>query len=113
MKIIERTVSGLPILEVVGRLDLTSVPNLRFELLNRLNEADSGSILLIDLRGVPFMDSSGIATLIEGRKVALTRDLSLRLFGLGDQVEQLFELAGLARAFEIFADESSAIRGVP
>jgi anti-sigma B factor antagonist len=113
MKIVERTVSGMAILEVVGRLDLTSVPNLRSELLARLGEAEKGAILLIDLSGVPFMDSSGIATLIEGRKLSLEKGLSLRLFGLGEQVQQLFELAGLAPAFEIFVDEAAAIAGLP
>ena len=111
MKITERTVSDVVILAVAGRLDLTSVPNLRSELLARLGEAEKGSILVIDLLGVPFMDSSGIATLIEGRKISLERGLSLRLFGLGEQVQQLFELAGLAPAFEIFADEAAAIAG--
>ena len=113
MKIVERMVSGLAVLEVAGRLDLTSVPSLRSELLFRLGEAEKGSILLIDLSAVPFMDSSGIATLIEGRQVALERGLSMRLFGLGEQVNQLFELAGLAPAFEIFADETAAIAGHP
>jgi len=89
------------------RLDAHNSPDLKAEM-NRL--FDSGSInLLIDLKEVRFIDSSGLGVLVSGFKNASTRHGSIKLSGLQTQVKSMFELTRLHRVFDIFATTDDAL----
>ena len=87
------------IVSLKGRLTIESSPSLRDRLLTVLHRPSLES-LTIDLVGVPYMDCSGIATLIEALKVARARNKTLRLSGLQDRVHYLLEVTGLLRLFQ-------------
>lgn len=82
-----------------GRLDIDSSPALRDRLLTTLRE-QSAKTVIIDLMRVSYIDSSGIATLIEGLKVARIRQITLRLQGLQGRLLHLFETTGVLALFE-------------
>jgi anti-sigma B factor antagonist len=56
-----------------------------------------------------YMDSSGIATLVEGMQNCMKKGIRLRLFELSPQVRDVFELARLASVFEIYPTKKEAV----
>jgi anti-sigma B factor antagonist len=87
------------ILRLRGRLTIDSSPAFRDHLLAVLG-GQSAQALVIDMSGVSYLDVSGIATLVEGLKIARNRQNSLRLTGLQERVLHLFEFTGLLDLFE-------------
>ena len=84
-----------------GRIFIESSPALRDRLLAILERA-SPSALTIDLSEVPYIDLSGIATLVEALKMALARKTEMKLTGLHDRPRYLLEITGLLPLFEAY-----------
>jgi anti-sigma B factor antagonist len=82
-----------------GRLTIDSSPELRKQLLAMLY-GQTLENLSIDLSGVPYMDLSGVATLLETLRVARGRNTGLQLKGLHDRPRYLLEVTGLLSLFE-------------
>ena len=82
-----------------GRLTIDSSPALRDRLLEILHR-ETLQELTIDLSDVPYMDLSGVATLLETLKVARGRNTALQLKGLHDRPRYLLEVTGLLSLFE-------------
>jgi len=89
------------------RLDAHNSDELKAEM-NRIFELGTKDILL-DLKEVRFIDSSGLGVLVSGFKNASTRQGSLRLCGLQTQVKSMFELTRLHRVFDIFQTVDEAL----
>ncbi len=64
--------------------------------------------LVVDLAQVPYMDSSGVATLVDAMQQARKAQSSLVLCGLQDKVRSIFEITRLDRVFPIAADRVEA-----
>lgn len=90
-----------------GEIDLTGSPVLRMEL--RKAQTDRPARLIIDLSGVPYMDSSGVATLVEAMQIARRNNTRLVLCSLRDKVRSIFEIARLDTVFSIAADADAAM----
>ena len=86
-------------LSLCGRLNIDSSPALRDRLLAML-QAQSPSALIVDFSNVSYVDSSGIATLIEGLKMARQRQTTLCVQGLQGRLFHLFEVTGMSTLFE-------------
>lgn len=67
-----------------------------------------GVNLLIDLKNIRFIDSSGLGALVSGFKNATTSHGTLKLSSLQPQVKSMFELTRLHRVFEIFPSSAEA-----
>jgi len=89
------------------RLDAHNSEELKAEM-NRLF-ASGAKELIVDLKDVRFIDSSGLGVLVSGFKNASTRQGSLRLAGLQTQVKSMFELTRLHRVFDIFQTVDEAL----
>jgi anti-sigma B factor antagonist len=89
------------------RLDAHNSADLKTEM-NRLFEAGTVN-LIIDLKEVRFIDSSGLGVLVSGFKNASTRHGSIKLSGLQTQVKSMFELTRLHRVFDIFTTADDAL----
>jgi len=97
---IQMTCQGdLCILELGGELDYHSSPELR-EKLNSLVTKQTPKIL-VNLKGVEYMDSSGIATFVEAFQKTKRYQGRLILVALTDTVRGVFEIAKLDSIFEI------------
>ncbi|MEQ9617441.1 MAG: STAS domain-containing protein [Phycisphaerales bacterium] len=57
--------------------------------------------VVVDLDGVPYMDSSGVATLVEGMQIARKQSVALVLCRLQPRVRSIFEIARLDKVFTI------------
>ena len=82
-----------------GRLTIDSSPLLRDRLLALLH-GETLEKLTLDLSDVPYMDVSGVATLLEALKIARARKTRLELTGLHDRPRYLLEVTGLLSLFE-------------
>jgi anti-sigma B factor antagonist len=89
------------------RLDAHNSNDLKVEM-NRLFEGGTRD-LLVDLKEVRFIDSSGLGVLVSGFKNASTHQGSIKLCGLQTQVKSMFELTRLHRVFDIFQTIDEAL----
>lgn len=90
-----------------GEIDLNASPVLRQEL-KRVGTARPQR-LIVNLAGVPYMDSSGVATLVEAMQQARKNSSKLVLCGMQDKVRSIFEIARLDTVFTIVADVDTAM----
>ena len=89
------------------RLDAHNSGELKAEMLKLFDEGKNN--ILIDLKDVRFVDSSGLGSLVSGFKNASARNGNLKLCGLQPQVKSMFELTRLHRVFEIFPAVDEAL----
>jgi anti-sigma B factor antagonist len=101
-----RIEKGTTIVDVVGQIDLGNSPALRKTLLDSLKGADR---LAINMIAVKYIDSSGIASLLEVLKQARQSKKRLVLFGLTASVSQVLQLTRLTGVFEIHDNEEQAL----
>jgi len=83
-----------------GRLSIESSPDLRDHLLAMLRRQSPPETIAIDLAAVSYMDTSGIATLIEGLKIARIGGIAMRLHGLQGRLLHLFQATGIGSLFD-------------
>jgi anti-sigma B factor antagonist len=91
--------NGATVLRPKGDIDLSRAPSLRVHLSQA--QRDHPDRLIIDLADVPYMDSSGVATLVEAMQVARRQGGKLILCQLQDKVRSIFEIARLDMVFTI------------
>jgi len=87
-------------------IDLHRSPQLKQEISAIIDRRPA--CILVDLSRVSYMDSSGLAVLVEALQRLAGNGGKLGLFGLGQSVRHIFEIARLDQVFQIFPDESAA-----
>jgi anti-sigma B factor antagonist len=88
------------VVRLTGRIDVDSSPDLRDRLRTLLAEEALPQTIIIDLAGVPYIETSGVATLIESLRIARHHQISFRLQGLSGAALRLFEVTGVLALFE-------------
>jgi len=83
-----------------GRIDVDSSSALRDFLLAILSAEPLPRAITVDLAGVPYIETSGIATLIEALRNARRHQTTFCLQGLSGSVLRLFEVTGVLALFE-------------
>lgn len=97
------------VITVIGDIDLYTSPDLR-KAITKLAKKKT-SPLVVDLKQVDYMDSSGVATLVEGLQLTARYDGSFRVASLNEGVREVFELARLDKVFDIYDDLDQALVG--
>lgn len=87
-----------PVLAVTGELDIGSAPVLR-EALLRLLGGDTVDDVVLDLSGVSFVDSSGLAVLLMGARRWGASEARMLVRSASPTVQRLLDLTGVRRAF--------------
>ncbi|MFG0284278.1 MAG: STAS domain-containing protein [Phycisphaerales bacterium JB039] len=95
------------ILSPEGDVDLSASPSLRLRLREALEQRPAR--LVVNLGGVDYMDSSGVATLVEGLQIARRASTTLVLANLRDRVRSVFEIARLDTVFTIVGTVDEAM----
>lgn len=72
-------------------------------------ETSQDTSLLVDMKGVEFMDSAGLMALIEAFRLAQDKQRALSICSVTPPVRMLFELTQLDRVFTIFESQDSFI----
>ena len=89
-----------------GDVDLNRAPEIRRLLLDCVAR---GLDVLVDLSGVTYIDSSGIASLVEALQEAGKNGTGLGLVAVSDDARKVFELARLDKVFAIHLDLDTAL----
>jgi anti-anti-sigma factor len=89
---------GDHVLLVQGEVDMESAPRLLDEIQHGLKR---GARTVVDLAGVAYIDSSGIAVLVQGLKTAMKRGTEFVLRAPSAQVAAVLKLAQLQQLFRI------------
>jgi anti-sigma B factor antagonist len=103
-----RQLQGFTILDVTGDIDLAHSPTMRKALLGEIKEKKTPKLCL-NLKNVRYIDSSGIASLVEGLKASRDTGSRLILFGLSQTVREVMQLSRLQKIFEIYDNEEQAL----
>jgi anti-sigma B factor antagonist len=108
----EKIAAGF-LFKLKGDVDMNTSSDVRNALGELFKQGASGmKALFIDLSQVRYMDSSGIATLVEVMQTCRKKGARLGLVELSPPVRDVFELARLATVFEIFPTIDDAIKGL-
>jgi anti-sigma B factor antagonist len=109
MEIATRQAGDATIVDVVGDITLYNSPEVRKVLLGLLREKRVPRVI-VNMKSVKYIDSAGVASLVEGLKVS--RDLKSRfaLYGLSPAAREVLELTRLNKIFEIHDSEEEALR---
>ena len=89
------------------RLDAHNSGDLKIEM-QKIFE-DGKKNLLVEMKEVRFIDSSGLGALVSGFKNATSHHGNMKLASLQPQVKSMFELTRLHRVFEIFGSVPEAL----
>lgn len=99
--------SGYAIVRLTGDVDLSCSPDARKAILASLTQ---GQHTLVDLSGVSYIDSSGVASLVEGFQTARKKTLRFGLIGVSEAAMSVLELARLDQVFPIHADLAARLK---
>jgi anti-sigma B factor antagonist len=110
MDISTRQSGTATIVDVVGDITLYNSPQVRKVLLELLKDKKAPRVI-VNLERVRYIDSAGVASLVDGLK--LSRDLksTFALFGLSRTAREVLELTRLIKVFEVYNTEEEALRG--
>jgi stage II sporulation protein AA (anti-sigma F factor antagonist) len=101
---------GVRILRVAGELDLGNAARVGEVLGAR---ADAPAAVVIELREVTFMDSTGVRELLEARRLTEESGGRLALLAPSRPVQRVLELSKLIEVFEVIADLDDLAAGAP
>ena len=97
------------VVHVKGDIDLKTSPELRGAILDLFAKRGQERVVL-DLTGVNYLDSSGIASLVEGLQEAKKHHARFILCGLNEAPRHVLELTRLAKVFEIVNTVEEALK---
>lgn len=109
MEISARYNGETAIVDIVGDITLFNSPEVRKTLLGLLKDKQVPA-LLVNMKGVRYVDSSGVASLVEGLKVSRDRKSRFALCSLSRGAREVLELTRLTRVFEIHENEEETLR---
>lgn len=99
--------AGATLAVIAGEVEMVSVP----QLTRRLNEIELGEppVLILDMRGVTFLDSSGLSTLVSWQRQLRDRGGQLRVV-CGARIHKLFRVTNMDQVLRAFADVDAALQ---
>ncbi len=110
MEISEQKVEEIPVVTIKGDIDLESSPKLREFL--KPKSTQKCARLLLDFSNVDYIDSSGLATLIEYFQEIQGFGGKLALSALSPRVQNVFEIVRLQEIFSLHRDQKSALESL-
>lgn len=102
--------TSVKVLEPSGILDGIRGNQLRREISDIV--ANNVKIVLIDLKDVKFIDSSGLGALVSSMQIIRNANAKLFLCSVSDQVKMLFQLTKMDRLFQSFDDQADFCRQI-
>ena len=109
MKVELATQAHYTIISLAGDVDMQYSPLAREQILKNLKKNQH---VLVDLSSVTYIDSSGVASLVEGYQLAKNSKLEFGLIGVSNKAMQVFKLARLDQVFEIHASVDERVRHI-
>jgi anti-sigma B factor antagonist len=96
---------GYIVASLCGDVDLASFPQTREAILDSLEKGD----LLVDLSEVDYLDSSGVASLVEGYQISKDKARRFGLVSVSRPALSVIQLAHLDKVFPIYSNVQEAV----
>jgi anti-sigma B factor antagonist len=109
IQVTNRQIVDVIVIDVVGRITLGEGASALREMIRGL-VAKGNKKILLNLSDVSYIDSSGIGELVSGFTSVTNQGGVLKLLGLTKRVKDLLQITKLYTVFEVFDDETSAVR---
>lgn len=94
----------MEVIKLSGTLDSKQANEMRQRVVEYVQAG--AKLVIIDLKDVGFIDSSGLGALVMSLKEVKTAGSEMFLLSLGEQPRMLFELTGVDSVFQVFADQA-------
>jgi anti-sigma B factor antagonist len=107
VEIEQRKTDQAVILRASGEVDMKTSPELRRHLIALVGE--KAKWIIINLDGVGYIDSSGLATIVECLQGVKKYSGRLSLTGMNDNIKDIFVMTRLDTIFEVFKTEEDAL----
>ncbi|MGD0426372.1 MAG: STAS domain-containing protein [Candidatus Acidiferrales bacterium] len=111
MNISTRQSGHATVVDINGDVTLYNSPEIRKTLMDALNKKGTNRVVM-NMSGVNYIDSAGVASLVEGLKLARTLKSGFALYGLNKHPREVLELTRLIKVFEIYDNETEAVNGI-
>jgi anti-sigma B factor antagonist len=108
LKLTDRDVDGVTVVSLDGRIVLGEESSALREKVKALL-AEGKKKLVLDLKNVGMIDSSGLGALVAAHSTATTAGASLRLSSLSERSNQLLQMTKLLTVFEVSKTEADAV----
>lgn len=107
MNVFCEQVNGCLVVRIEGDIVVPHTEQLRDFLMEKIE--DGSSDMLLDFSRVPYIDSSAISTLLSLLQSARRQDGDIRLTGINDRIEALFEQVGLKHVFRYYESREKGL----
>lgn len=107
MEITQKFNNSIPILEIRGEVDLYNAKDLK-EMIDQLIQQGKYKIV-INLKEVPFMDSSGIGTLVTSMYKLQKYGGNLKVANIHGSVAKVFKMTNINSSIEVYGNEDDAV----
>jgi anti-anti-sigma factor len=109
MRIVERRIGDVTILQLIGRLELETGDLLLRDTINHL--VDAGQVkLVLDMKEVSRLDSAGIGMLVSKYLTARRAGGMIKILHPNERTDHLMDITKLTTVFEVYEDEESAVK---
>ena len=109
MEIAERKVSDVTILDLSGKMTLGEGDEMLKQTINNLLAAGNKKLVL-NLEGVPYIDSAGLGEVVRTHTTVSRQGGSLKLQNLTKRIEDLLSITKLLTVFDTYDSEAEAIK---
>jgi anti-sigma B factor antagonist len=106
-----RQAGQVSVVEVSGKLTSLESGALSNSIAQLLKEGRKQ--ILLNLKGLTYLDSSGIGELVRTYLSVIKRDGEMKVVGLTDKAEEILKITKLYQVFQEFQDETSALQSFP
>jgi anti-sigma B factor antagonist len=97
------------VVDLNGDITLRTTPQVRKVLLGLFRDKHAQRVV-VNMNAVRYIDSAGVASLVEALRVSRDLKSGFALFGLSKAARQVLELTRLTRVFEIHQNEQEALQ---
>lgn len=101
--------AGAVVVTAGGEVDMLTSPQLRTVVLEQFVDGAGVELVVLDLDGVTFLGTSGLAVLIEVREAAHASGVELRIVSSSRRVLRPLTIAGLVPLFDIHDSLDAAL----
>lgn len=109
VELVESVADGCAVLAVSGEVDVFSAPAFRDRMMELLS---ADPMLVVDLTGLAFIDSTGLGVLVSGRNRALEHGGAVAFACTSDRVLKLLRITGLDSVFDVYPTVDEAVPGL-
>jgi anti-anti-sigma factor len=96
-----------------GDLDIATAPVLDAAISDALTFAETGSLIVLDLTALDFIDSSGVAVLVRAAEQVGAEDDRLRIVNGSPAVQRILDLSGLRSRLPVISPNDDPLAPLP